>query len=106
VASKDAPGKMGTVDPVHQLIVNRMVVVWGRDAARVLRYKVNKVVIRGSLQGSLLSFNDFKLKIYQFLSNFKRAGTANRQFLRPRQAWKTSSLRPPTTLRERPRMLR
>ncbi len=42
-----------------------------------------KVDILGSFEGSLLSFNDFKLKIYQFLSNFLRAGTANSQFLTP-----------------------
>ena len=56
MASKDAPGKMGTVDPVHQLMGNLIVGVWGRSAATVLRYKANKVDIRGSLEGSSLEF--------------------------------------------------
>ena len=43
--AKDALGKMRTVDPVHQLAGNRMVLVWARSVATVSRYKVIKVII-------------------------------------------------------------
>jgi len=51
-----------------------MVFIWGRSVGPVLRYKLIKVDIRGSLEGSLLEFNDFKLKIYQLNKIYRRNG--------------------------------
>ena len=43
--AKDALEKMRTVDPVHRLAGNRIMLVWARSFATVSGYKVIKVII-------------------------------------------------------------